>query len=154
VFRGEGRPNSPDPRAARFLRIRRETYEAEGDEEAQQAARRWFQSMLTEEDYGLSEAGSAVPEGAIVIPKSARDAWLLLDQKDLCWNWNTNSSWSSGRREGWRNRAARRGTPKEEKGLGFRTSGSHGVAPAHWRWGGGRLGRPKEGPPSMGGLSQ
>src|SRR5208282_197995 len=62
-----------------------------------------------------------------------------------CWNWNTSSSWSSGRRGDGASREPRRGAPKGEKVARLRTSAPRGVeAPANWPGGAGPWGEPPD----------
>jgi len=57
--------------------------EAQGDEEAQQAARRSFLLALEEEIKAYQKLQALYREGAIEIPEATRDAQLFLDEKDL-----------------------------------------------------------------------
>jgi len=57
--------------------------EEEGDEEAQQAARRSFLVALGEEITAYQKLQAMYREGEIEIPEATRDAELLLAEKDL-----------------------------------------------------------------------
>ena len=57
--------------------------QAEGNEEAQQAARQAFVTALGEEIKAYQKLEALYREGAIAIPEATRDAQLLLDEKDL-----------------------------------------------------------------------
>jgi len=136
--------------------------EAQGDEEAKEAARRTFLHALEAEIAAYQKLEALYREGAVEIPEATRDAQMMLDEKDL-----TNllrqermlelqyqlklEQWSA-----WR--MAKQGTaevsPQGGKGTGvpnFRAARGGGAG--QLAVGRGSVGRPKEGPLSMGGLS-
>jgi hypothetical protein len=133
--------------------------EAEGDEEAQQTARRQFLVPLREEIAAYQKLQALYREGAIEIPEATRDAEMLLNEKDL-----TNllrqermleleyqlklEQWA-----GWRRgkQAGAAGDPDAEKGAAVPDSGSapsDGGKTARGPGLGRRVGRP----PSLAGL--
>ncbi len=136
--------------------------EAEGDEEAQQAARRSFLVALGEEIAAYQKLQALYLEGAIEIPEATRDADLLPTDNDLdkilrqermleleyqlkLEQW---SAWRMAKQGG------TEGDPQGGKGTGVPNFRSARGGAGQLAKGRGSVGQAKGGEPSMGGLSQ